>query len=407
MTKKILIVSPVFWPEAFRINDLARHLAAHGHEVEVLAGHPNYPEGAFFKGYGWTGPWREVWQGVRLLRFPQVPRGRGQSWRLALQYFSFMLLGSARLVFHGRWDWDAVLVFQTTPVTAALPAVLAGALSGGRKVIWVQDLWPDSLEAVGLRLPVALGRLVAGLSAWIYRRFDRVLGQNEAFLPRLRAMGVAPERLGCVHQWADEGESLPPAEVAPAWDPGFTVLFAGNLGRAQGLESVLDAAELTREVQGLRWVLLGDGALREWLEAEILRRGLVETVRLPGRRPAEEMLVHYGRAEALLISLRRDPALADTLPGKVQACLAAGRPILGAVEGVAARVIREAGAGLVVPPEQPAALAEGVLRLMALTQQERVELGNCGRAWYESHFSRAHCVAEIERALVDQRIPGA
>lgn len=404
---RILIVSPVFWPEAFRINDLAAHLASQGHEVDVLAGHPNYPEGRLFEGYRWFGPWRERWQGLNILRFPQVPRNQGQAWRLALQYLSFALLGSIRLLAHGRWNWDAVLVFQTTPVTAALPALLAGRLSGGRSVIWVQDLWPDSLEAVGLRLPVPLKRLAARLSAWIYGRFDQVIGQNEAFLPRLEAMGVAASRMACVPQWADEGTQTPPGEVTLAWGPGFTVLFAGNLGRAQGLESVLEAADLSREVPGLQWVMMGDGALREWLAAEVERRGLSGRVLLPGRRPAGEMQAHYERAEVLLVSLRRDPALADTLPGKVQACLAAGRPILGAVEGVAAQVIREAGAGLVVPPEAPEALAAVALRFMGGTELERAEMGARGRAWYESHYSQAACVAQIEKALIGQRIPEA
>jgi glycosyltransferase involved in cell wall biosynthesis len=400
---KTLIVSPVFWPEGFRINDLATHLVSRGHEVEVLAGHPNYPEGRFFEGYSWGGPWHQTWQGAQILRFPQVPRGGGQAWRLALQYLSFVLIGSIRILFHGRWDWDVVLVFQTTPVTAALPALLAGRLSGGRKVIWVQDLWPDSLKAVGLRLPVPVGNLVTRLSGSIYRRFDRVLGQNEAFLPRLEAMGVAPSRLACVPQWADEGTPLPSAHVPPAWGTGFTALFAGNLGRAQGLETIIEAAFLTREVPGLQWVIMGDGALRVWLEEEIQRRGLSECVLLPGRRPAEEMSVHYERADVLLVSLRRDQVLADTLPGKVQACLAAGRPVLGAVEGVAAQVIRDAGAGLVVPPESPEALAAAMLRFMAMPGETRAFHGACGRAWYEAHYSQAVCISEIEKALKGER----
>ncbi len=398
----MLIVSPVFWPETFRINDLAAHLVSQGHQVEILAGHPNYPEGRFFKGYSWVGPWREAWQGLKILRFPQVPRGRGQAWRLALQYLSFVVLGSIRVLFHGWYDWDVVLVFQTTPVTAALPALLAGKLSGSRTVIWVQDLWPDSLEAVEFHLPGLMRRFIAKLSSSIYRAFDGVIGQNAAFLPRLEGMGVEPSRMTCVPQWAYEGESLTRDQVPIAWKPGFTVLFAGNLGRAQGLESVLEAANLSRNVPGLQWVMLGDGALRGWLEAEVQSRGLSGQVLLPGRRPAEEMQAHYERADVLLVSLRRDPALADTLPGKVQACLAVGRPILGAVEGVAAQVIRNAGAGLVVPPESPGALAKAASQLMGMSDQDRGRMGVLGRAYYEGHFSQSACAAEIEKVLGGQ-----
>lgn len=399
---KVLIVSPVFWPEVFRVNDLAERLAEFGCEVEVLAGHPNYPEGRFYVGYGWWGPWVERWQGVRVLRFPQVPRGRGQAWRLGLQYLSYVVLGSLRLLARGRWDWDVVLVFQTTPVTAALPGLLARSLSGARGVIWVQDLWPDSLEAVGLRMPQPLRRAVGALSSAIYRAFDCVLGQNEAFLPRLQAMGVDPGRLASVPQWADEGPSLDDPSVPPAWGPGFTVLFAGNLGRAQGLEAVLEAADLARGTAGLQWVLMGDGSQREWLQAEVQRRGLAAKVLLPGHRPAAEMAAHYRRADVLLVSLRRDPAMADTLPGKLQACLAAGRPLLGAVEGVAARVIEEAKAGLITPPGSPGALAEAVRHLMACPDEERDRFGANGRTYYLTHFGREACVKGILHALEAQ-----
>lgn len=402
MRLRILIVSPVFWPEAFRVNDLAERLAELGHEVTVLAGHPNYPEGRFFSGYGWLGPWSGRWQGVDVLRFPQVPRGRGQAWRLGLQYLSFVILGSLRLLARGRWDWDVVLVFQTTPVTAALPGLLARSLAGARGVIWVQDLWPDSLEAVGLRMPQPLQRLVGALSAAIYRAFDCVLGQNEAFLPRLQAMGVDPGRLASIPQWADEGPSLDANSVSSVWGPGFTVLFAGNLGRAQGLEAVLEAADLARGTAGLQWVLMGDGSQREWLQAEVQRRGLAAKVLLPGRRPAVEMAAHYRRADVLLVSLRRDPAMADTLPGKLQACLAAGRPLLGAVEGSAARVIEEAKAGLIAPPGAPEALAEAALRLMACSGEERDRFGANGRAYYLTHFGREACVNGILHALEPQ-----
>lgn len=399
MSLRILIVSPVFWPEAFRVNDLAERLVEEGHRVEVLAGHPNYPEGRYFNGYSLRGPWTEDWCGVRILRFPQVPRGRGQAWRLALQYLSFMVLGSMRILSRGRWDWDRVFVFQTTPVTAALPAILAARLARARSVIWVQDLWPDSLDAVGIRLPSPAMGVLRRLSSWIYRRFDVVLGQSGGFLHRLEAMGVDPGRLSCVPQWADEISGEPRDKVPPAWGPGFTLLFAGNLGRAQGLECVLESAELTRHVQGLQWVLMGDGVLKKWLEGEIARRDLEGRVILTGRRPAEEMSSHYDRADVLLVSLRRDGALSCTIPGKLQACLAAGKPILASLDGEAAEVVRSAGAGRVVPAEDPARLAEGALALMNATPQVRGQMGTQGRAFYLEHFSQEACLDRILKAL--------
>lgn len=271
---KILIVSPVFWPESFRVNDLAAIWAEKGYEVEILAGHPNYPRGRYFPGYSWHRPLEESWSGVTILRFPQVPRGQGQNWRLGLQYASFVIGGTLRLIARGRWDWDRVLVFQTTPVTAAIPGLIAAKVSGAKSVIWVQDLWPDSLRAVGIHLPDPMERLVQAMSAAIYRAFTVVVGQSPAFLPRLEELGVEEGALRCVCNWGDEIPKEDEREGVPAWGEGFTVLFAGNLGRAQGLASVLDAAEQCREATDLQWVFMGDGVLRPWLMEEVRRRGL-------------------------------------------------------------------------------------------------------------------------------------
>lgn len=402
---KILIVTPVFWPEAFRVNDLAERLAKLGHAVDVLAGHPNYPEGRFFPGYGWLGPWSEKWRGVDVIRFPQVSRGRGQGWRLALQYASFALLGALRLLARGRWDWDVVFVFQTTPVTVALPALLARILACARAVIWVQDLWPDSLDAVGFRLPAPLMGRLRRFCSWIYRSFDMVLGQSDSFLPKLEAMGVSRERLVCVPQWADESLGTPPEEVLPLWGDGFTLLFAGNLGRAQGLEVILEAAERTKCIPELHWVLLGDGVLRGWLQEEVLRRGLQGRVFLPGRRPPSEMPVHYARADALLVTLGRSEGLACTIPGKLQACMAAGKPILGVVDGEAARVITASGAGWAVPTGNLEMMVEVVRRIVKTSPEWRAQAGEQARAYYLTHFSVAVGLEKILRVLGDHSSP--
>lgn len=393
---KILIVSPVFWPESFRINDVCKHFAAMGHHVEVLAGHPNYPEGRYFKGYSLWGPWLERWAGSDILRFPQIPRGNGAFWRLMAQYVSFVMIGSLRLLMQGRWDWDAVFVFQTTPVTAALPALLACKLSGARGVIWVQDLWPDSLAAVGIKLPSWLLVPIRCLSRRIYCSFDKILGQNAAFLPRLEALGVPRERLASVPQWADEAEAPMSGGAPRLWPEGrFTLLFAGNMGRAQGLEVILDAAEALMGVPELQWVFMGDGVLADWVALEVARRDLGTKVILTGRRPAEEMAFHYSQAEVLLVSLRSDPALADTLPGKIQACLSAGRPILGAVDGVAAEVIRSASVGRVVAPGDAKALVEAVRYMQSRTSIERNAMGQNGKAYYVRHFGRTACLGSL------------
>ncbi|WP_084512194.1 glycosyltransferase family 4 protein [Geothrix fermentans] len=398
---KILIVTPVFWPEAFRVNDLVSALAEKGHEVEVLAGHPNYPEGRYFKGYHWYGPLGETWAGAVILRFPQIPRGGGQGWRLALQYASFVVGGILRILVHRNWDWDRVFVFQTTPVTAALPGLFAAKLSGAKTIIWVQDIWPDSLEAVGMRFPHIVYRLIEWVSATIYRAFTVVIGQSQAFLPRLQELTVDAGALRCVCNWGDETRPSDVEKGISVWDQGFSILFAGNLGRAQGLASVLEAADQLRNMPGLKWILMGDGVMRTWLLGEIERRGLQGRVILPGRRPSEEMSFHFAEADLLLISLADDPGLARTVPSKLPRYLAAGRPIIGAVAGEPARVIKESGAGVVVEPENVKELAEAIIRMNSMSKEILNAMGQAGRDYYESHFTKNLCVNQLEIILKD------
>ena len=398
---KILIVSPVFWPESFRVNDMAEVLVQEGHDVEVLAGHPNYPEGTFFKGYHWFGPWKETRQGVRVLRFPQIPRGRGTAIRLILQYLSYVLAGMLRLILRLRWDWDAILVFQVTPVTAAWPALLAGKLSRAGTVIWVQDLWPEVVEDTGMVRNAELISLLRKLSDRTYKAFDRVLTQSLSFKNALQARGIPAERLECVYNWAEPDylTITPEPQGASPWAPGFTVLFAGNLGRAQGLPTIIQAAEKLKNIDGLQWVFLGDGAMRPWLEKEILRLELGSKVFLLGRHPIESMPRFYSHSDVLLLSLGKGSAFERTLPGKLQGYLAAGRPVLAIADGEVMEVLESAQAGRSVPAESPDLLAEAVMGMMALSREERLQMGASGRAFYQTHCARQVGIGKIEAAL--------
>jgi len=399
---RILIVTQYFWPESFKVNDLARGLAARGHEVEVLTGMPNYPSGTYFDGYRATSPWREDYHGIPVHRVPLVPRGAGRAWKLALNYLSYAFLAAARVLGWGpRRRWDAAFVFEISPITQIFPALVLRALQGVPVAVWVQDLWPESVTASGLVRSPALVAPIRSLSRWLYGRSDLLLGSSAAFLPRLEALGVPRERLGYLPNWAEdifEGASVPERASEP-WEAGFPVVFAGNLGRVQGLETVLEAADLLRDDPEVRWVLAGDGSLQGWLAEEIRRRGLEGKVHLLGRRPMAEMPGLFARAGALLVSLAPDEVVSLTIPSKLQTYLAAGRPVVGCIDGEAARVIEESGAGLASPAGDAAALAANVRRMARLSAAERAVLGERGRAYCRAHFSRDACLASVEAAL--------
>jgi len=397
---KILICSQYFWPESFRINDLALGLKERGHEVTVLTGMPNYPSGRLFPGYRLFSPSTGKFEGIPVYRVPLIPRGNGERWRLALNYVSFALCASVLAPWRCRGTFDLIFVYEPSPITVGLPALLLKKLRRVPVMFWVQDLWPDSLSATGAVRSVRLLQWVARLVRFIYRGCDRILVQSEGFIPSVTALGADPQRVAYFPNWAETlyqpvevtQDALERKEV-PA---GFCVMFAGNIGAAQSFETILEAATLLRHHHDIHWVIIGDGHRRVWVEGQIVERGLKEKVHLLGPRPAEVMPRYFALADALLVTLKHDPIFALTIPSKVQSYLACAKPILAALDGEGARVVRESRVGTVCPAEDAKALAESVLRLSRMSPQERAAMGQSGRAYFEANFEREKLLDRLD-----------
>jgi colanic acid biosynthesis glycosyl transferase WcaI len=398
---RILVVCQYFWPEAFRVNDLVAALGERGHGVTVLTGMPNYPGGRYFPGYRPWAPRQETFAGAQVLRVPLVPRGAGGAVRLAANYLSFAALASARAAVTRRGPWDVSLVYQLSPVTQAFPALLLKKLHGVPVATWVQDIWPESVTATGMVRAPALVSAARRLSRWVYAGSDAVLAQSRAFLPRLVEAGASPVTLSYLPNWAEEFYAAPVGSTFPSepWEDGFAVMFAGNLGRVQGLETLLEAASRVPVEEKVHWVFVGDGPLRGWMQEEVARRGQEGRVHFLGRRPVEEMPALFARAGAMIVSLAADPFMSLTIPTKLQSYLAAGRPVLGSLDGEGARVIAESGAGRVSPAGDADGLARDVVAMRRAPREERRELGRRGRAYYDAHFDRKACVDAMEEKL--------
>ncbi len=374
-------MSQYFWPENFRINDLAIELVERGHEVTVLTGEPNYPDGRVFEAYRADPGAFSRYGGAAVLRVPIVVRGRS-SVRLLLNYLSFAVGGSIL----GAWKlrgrrFDAIFVFQTSPITAALPAILQRRFKRAPLLMWVLDLWPDTLSAVGVvRSPRLLG-LVAALVRWI-RYFP---GWAEAVFAD------------------DSGAASAPAQEVTRFADDFKVMFAGNMGEAQDFPAILDAAELLKDRSGLRWIVVGDGRAAADVRSEISRRGLEDKVVLLGRHPLERMPAFFAAADALLVTLRPEPIWSMTIPGKVQSYLAAGKPLLAMLDGEGAGVIVESGAGLVAPAGDSRALAANVELLMAMGSATRKAMGSAGIRYGAEQFDRRRLVDSLEQWIAETR----
>lgn len=405
---KLLVVSQYFWPENFKINDLVEDLVARGHEVTVLTGTPSYPNRSGFADF-YAAPERfGRYKGARILRVPLLARSAGRG--LLLNYLSFVvtasLLGPIKL---RSTAFDCIFVFEPSPVTVGIPAILLRRLRRVPMAFWVQDLWPETLSAIGVvRSPRLLG-IIGRLVRFIYNRCDLILAQSRSFVPRIAGNCDHPERIVYFPNWAEliyEARDQAAAPEVPPSHGKFTVIFAGNIGDAQDFPAILDAAEHLRGRPGFRWVLVGDGRMSDWVASEISRRGLGDAVLMLGRFAVERMPSFFRRADALLVSLKSDPVLSSTIPAKLQTYFAAGVPVLAMMNGEGAALVQQAGAGLVCPAGDAKGLADAVVQLASLTPDERRAMGARGYELATSEFDRKKQIDKIVSWLSELRYPG-
>ena len=325
--------------------------------------------------------------------------------QLVLNYLSFVL--SAVLV--GTWRLrgtkpDLIFVFEPSPVTVGLPAVWLGKLKQSPVVFWALDLWPETLVAVGAVRSDWVLKRVGQMVRFIYNRCTLVLGQSKAFLVSIGQYCDDKSKIRYFPSWAED-VFLNKAELrAPELIdvPGvFTVLFAGNVGEAQDMPAVLDAAERLRGNEKIRWVIVGDGRKLDWLRSEVRQRGLADQVLLLGRFPVERMPSFYAHADTLLVSLKRDPVFSMTIPGKVQSYLMAGIPVIGMLDGEGAAVIQEANGGLTCEPGDGAGLAQAVLALLEMAPEDRSRLGLNGQHYAQQAFGRSQLMDRMEALLAE------
>jgi glycosyltransferase involved in cell wall biosynthesis len=394
---KILIVSQYFFPENFRINFVVQSLLKKGVEVAVLTGKPNYPEGKFLPGYRTWGYQIETFMGAMVYRLPLIARGKYSAWRLAFNYLSFVFSGLFFAPFLlWRQRYDVVFVYAPSPILQAIPALFIGWFKRLKVIVWVQDLWPESLEATGYINNTHVLGWVAKVVRFIYRHTDLLLVQSRGFEAHVLAM--APGKRVIYFPNSVESMFCDPLDMSlpavPELDAGFSVVFAGNVGAGQAVEVIVEAADLLKDYPDIRFVVFGQGSRWEWMREQVLLRGLTNLY-LPGRYPLETMPGLMQKASALLVSLSDQPIFAATVPNKVQAYMASGRPILACLNGEGARLVAEAGAGLTIPAEDAQGLSNAVLRLYQMSANERALLGANGRRYFKEHFDHDQLMEKL------------
>lgn len=375
-----------------------------GHQVDVITGWPNYPDGRFFDEFRKCPHNFDEYEGVRIVRVPLLPRGSG-SVRLLLNYLTFAV--SASLL--GLWQlrgrqFDAILAYEPSPITVGIPAVVFRAYKKAPLAFWVLDLWPETLQAIGAVRSKILLHLVGKLVANIYKRCDLILAQSKSFVPAIAKYAGKDANIKYFPSWSDsvfDAEDVKAATEIPVKQDTFNILFAGNIGEAQDFPAILATAERLKNYSSIRWLIVGDGRMAGWVAEEIKARGLEACVSLLGRYPVERMPSFFKHADALLVSLKNEPIFALTIPGKLQSYLAAGIPILAMLNGEGADTIRNANAGLACPAGDAEQLARAVLELAAMSKDERQQLGKNGRAYAQKEFNRKELMSRLENWFVE------
>jgi len=395
---RILIFTNHFSPESFRINDIAFEMAARGHKVKVVTGIPDYPEGKFHKGYSLFRKRFTIGNGVEVIRFPIVPRGNGRSFRMMANYASGVLSGWCYGLWQGLFhEFDCVFVHDTSPAFICLPAQLAACIRHVPVYHWVLDLWPDSLVVAGIT------------GGWIYnmmgRMMRRVFSRDTKVLVSSKSIGRLIVERGCMESkifylpnWSEQVESNGASEI-PEMPQGFIILFAGNIGEAQNMEVLLNAALKTSDRKDIHWVFVGDGRKKLWAESFVREHSISDTVHFTGRYPISSMPAIFEKADVMLLSLVDTSVFNMTVPAKLQAYMAAGKPVFAVMNGEGARIVTEAECGWTAEPSDADKIAEVATTIASTPDDVLKKAGVAAKSYYNNHFDRSLCLDRLFQLL--------
>lgn len=388
---KILVICQYYFPEPFRVADICEELVRRGNAVTVVTGVPNYPMGEIYPGYEHGERAREIINGVRVIRCPIRPRKKGAINRF-LNYYSYPF-HSKRALKRLKNDFDVVFVYQLSPVMMANAGIWYAKKHHIKSTLYCLDLWPASLNAGG----ISNGLIYSWFrreSEKVYGNVDQILISSQSFASYFHEEFGRDDTL-LLQQYAETAYS--PNECKKKADECIDFMFTGNVGVMQSVDTIIKAAALCKDIRNIRWHIVGDGIDLE--SCKTLAEKLEVPVIFHGRQPLEQMPHYYSMADAMLITLKNDPVISMTLPGKMQSYMAAGKPIIGAINGEAKKVIEQFKCGYCVPACDYEELAVAC-RKFAEERSEHNVMGKNARAAYEQEYSKDKFIDSLEKDLM-------
>ncbi|PWL55881.1 MAG: glycosyltransferase WbuB [Clostridium cadaveris] len=399
---KILVVCQYYYPEPFRITDICESLVQRGHDVTVLTGLPNYPEGVVLQEYCHGNKREEILNGIKIIRCFEIGRGNGKV-KLFLNYFSYALSATLKALFI-KEEFDVVLVNQLSPVMMGIPAMAYKKKHKKKILFYCLDLWPDSLAAGGIKENSLIYKIFYKISKWIYKSADVILVTSSMFEEYFKnILQINTVNIKHLPQYAEDlfvqkDENSAKEIVAATENKVYNFVFAGNIGDIQSVETIIKSANELKVIENISFHIVGDGSKLE--ECKKLTEELkLQNIKYYGRRPVEDMPQFYDMADAMLITLKDNKALSYTLPGKVQSYMAAGKPIIGAINGETRCVISEAACGLSCEAEDYKALADLIKKFCESNAKE--QMATNAKKFYFDNYSKDKFMSILEKSLKD------
>lgn len=398
---KILIVTQYFYPENFKSNDMAFELQKRGHNVTVLTGIPNYPEGDIYDGYSFSKNREQLVDGVKIIRALLLPRGKGGGIRLFLNYFSWAFFASLKArKLSSKEKYDAIIVHEPSPITQFYPALAVKKIQETPIYFWVMDLWPESLEiAGGIKNKFVLNFFTKMVQKF-YNESEKILITSKGFKKSIVEKGDYENKIEYFPNWAEDTISSGDLDYSiPDLPDGFKIMFAGNIGEAQDMESIMGSALKLKNNKHIKIILVGDGRKMPFVQDFIKEHNLQETVYTMGRFPVDAMAAFFNAADLLLVSLKDDPIFNLTVPAKVQAYMSSGKPIMAMLNGEGAENIKEAGCGFTVPAGDSDKLAETIELAAQKSKDELNAMGLNGKSFYMKNYKMEECISNLEKII--------
>ncbi len=404
ISKNILVISPLYNPEVNRVNDLVEYLLKKGHKITVMCPIPNYPQGKYYDGYGILKKRYENLKNLKIFRVLVFPRGGGSKINLFLNYLSFILFSIFPAIILSFKKFDLVFINQVSPITIAMPGIILKKIKRIPLIMWVTDLWPESVKDAGNLKSNFIPNLILPIVRYIYKNCDQILVSSKAFVSSVREKSPIKKDIVYMPQWGEstftDSQNIRYHNNDFEKIEGFKILFAGNIGVAQDFNCIIDAMNKIKNYP-IHLVVLGDGRAKKESIEKVQQLGLESNISFLGSFPLEYMPYFFNKSDALLISLKKSIVFSKTIPAKTQSYMAFGKPILTNADGEVSRIIDESNSGLTSNSGNHLLLADNILKLSKISDKEIETMVNNCKKYYKDNFDRKKILNDLEKIIYD------